>query len=76
MHFRNAYNVPSSQATQQNIYILRLPNIHHKKKVRFHLMTMKRTFKKRYINTYFIEEISAINEHQYEDFLQSEEDTV
>jgi hypothetical protein len=40
-------------------------------------MTAKRKLKKGYINTEnFIEEISAINEHQYEDLMQSEEDSV
>jgi len=56
-HIPHAYNVLSSQAAGQNIYISRLPNIHHKENGHFPLTDHEKEIKNRkhkYIN--FIEE--------------------
>jgi hypothetical protein len=49
LNFRlsHAYNVLSSQVSGENIYILRLPNIHHKEKGHFPLTDHEKEIKKR-----------------------------
>ena len=49
LNFRlsHAYSVLSSQVSGENIYILRLPNIHHKEKEHFPLSAHEKEIKKR-----------------------------
>jgi hypothetical protein len=58
------------------MYILRLPNIYHKKNGHFPHNDHGKKVKNIYNTYHFIEEISAINEYQYEDWMQSDEDSV